>query len=122
MTFNHFQIIKAVIHFQADDENTETGDLTKQRQGTNYTMGQKITLDEITILMTGAWIFLKITKHKKVHESIQFFALGESTGGLQYAWNFYLYQNDREKGKIEKAPAMKGPRPAAAKPTRIMLR
>jgi len=115
MPYKQFQHIKSAIHFQGDDE-------VQEREGNrpyickigivmemialncqhSYSMGQNVAIDEITIGMSSASKYRRITKHKKSHESIQMFAIGESTDGLQYCWLFHLDENDGEVGKIHK--------------------
>ena len=68
-----------------------------------YYPGRNLAYDEVSILMTGRTEYRKLTKHKKVHKSIQFWALAESTQGRQYLWWFDLDRNDGEVGKIHKA-------------------
>jgi len=116
MPYKDFQRMKSALHFQADDESRERGQgerpfickigIMMEMIAANcqkaYSMGQNIAIDEVTLGMSSASEYRRITKHKKKHESIQLMAIGESTEGLQYCWLFHLDENDGEVGKIHK--------------------
>ena len=114
MPYKEFQQIKSAIHMQLDDEPLDRGEgerpyirkigifmeLISNNCMHNYIMGKNNAIDEVTVGLSSASQYRKITKHKKKHESIQLFAIGESTEGLQYCWNFHLDENDGEVNKI----------------------
>ncbi len=113
MTHAEHQAIKAGLHFQGEDESRDSGDpdrpyirkigilmeLIRYNCMCAYYQGRNLAYYEVSILMTGRTEFRKLTKHKKVHESIQFWALAESVEGLQYLWWFKLDRNDWRLGR-----------------------
>ena len=117
LKYRRFQILKAAIHFQSDDEDRNVyyleqpvlrkiGILMERIRGNcmdTYSPGENLAFDEITIAMSSPSKYRKITKHKKKHESIQFWALGESKDGLQYCWTFSIDSPDDPVGKIQRA-------------------
>lgn len=117
MTYTEFAVLKAALHFQDNDENLEREpgepkylkkisilmEIIQHVCIENYNPGQNLAFNEITILMTGCTFLKHITKHKPAHESIQFWALRESLGGLQYLWWFELDLNDGVKNKVHSA-------------------
>eukprot|EP00961_Rhodomonas_salina_P197184 2661352-Rhodomonas_salina.1 len=88
MPYSRFAMMKAAIHFQSDDEDPSLGggikkigilmEMVVKQCREVYIPGRDLAFDEITIGVSAPTKYRKITKHKKKHESIQFWAVGES--------------------------------------------